>query len=359
MTAEDRRLSPVPAGRTDPAERTSVSVRCVLYNYEDGGFRDGRYDFGPLQDALAETPDRPDLLFYCEGKHFAANGYKGLLLAAKALSDRFSQPYIPLLGHMERGPMPPVLFYNPTLLTHLPPWYGHGSNTEHDFGDQRNIARFAVRGTGGPDRAETEFLAGVDHWEPLYGPARQLAARRWGRYGRDAKLPAVLAGDTNCSPSGPHWAQRNWDLAAELDWPNAVHKGRQDEYGTWHAATEPMDDLIGLWVPEPGASSRDAAGVMPGRRVGGAGFTSLAELAWLASRAEPDLPRPGLLDPYGQILPTVHPGVDAGGGLHIDNAIVNELMLPYVDVDSYQIHTEAPGVPRRSDHCAVSWRLRF
>ncbi len=320
-----------------------ISIGCVLFNYENGGLQpSGGYDFGPLRAALAASPRRPDLIFFCEAKRYADNGGNGLLHAAKAISDQFDAPYIGLLGYMERGPMPPAIFYNPAVLTQLPPWYGHGSH--HDYHDQRNVARFAVRGTAAGGEPDVEFLAGVDHWEPLSGPVRELAARRWGRYGRKGKLPAILAGDTNATPSGPHFAARDWALAAELDWTNASHKGREQD-GTWVADTAAMDHLIGRWVDGHG-------------RVGGAGFSSLAELAWQMSMDCPAAARPGLLGSDGRILPTVNDEVDVGGGLHIDNVIANDLMLRHVDPGTFQIHVPPPGV-RYSDHRAVSWELRI
>jgi hypothetical protein len=313
----------------------TVSVGCALFNYESGGLRQDGYDFKPLQAALADSPRVPALIKLCEGKHYADRGGQGLLLAAKALSEEFRVPYVGLLGHMERGPMPPAIFYDPNVLTLLPPWYGNGS--QNDFHDQRNIAHFLVNGT------DIEFLAGVDHWEPLYGPVRELAARRWGRYGRKAKKRVIFSGDLNCTPSGPHFPQRDWKLAAEVDWTNATHKGRQKD-GVWVADTAPMDYLIGEWV-EVG-------------RVGGAGFTLLAELAWQACADQPAERRPRLLTPDGRILPTVNTHVDAGGGLHIDAVLANDLMLDHFDPSTLEIHVPSPGV-RHSDHRLITWELQF
>lgn len=320
----------------------TVSVGGVLFNYEHGGLQpDGRYDFAPLVTELAEGPRVPALIKICEGKYWAERGVSGLLLAARAISDQFGVPFIGLLGYLERGPMPPAIFYNPLVLTHVPPWYGHGSH--HEFQDQRNIAHFRVNGVPGPDGDDLEIVAGVDHWEPLHGPTRELAARRWGRHGRRAKLPTVLSGDTNCTPSGLHFAQRDWKFAAEHDWVNASHKGHEHD-GVWVPDTAPMDYLIGRWCD--------------GRRVGGAGLTLLAEQAWKAHAGKPAHRRPGLLSPDGRILATVNDKVDSGGALHIDAVLANDLMLRYFDPDSLQIHVPAPGV-RRSDHRMLTWEFQF
>lgn len=215
------------------------------------------------------------LIQICEGKYWAERGGKGILLAAQAISDQFGFPFV-------------------------------GVNS--------------VRGPGGED---LEIVVGVDHWEPLSGPTRELAARRWGRHGRKAKLPALLSADANSSPSGPHFAQRDWQYAAEHDWVNASHKGHK-ESGTWIADTEPPDYLIDRWCET--------------HRVGGAGLTLLAEQAWQAHRDKP-----------------AH---QAGGGLHIDVVLANDLMLRHFDPGSFRIHVPAPGV-RRSDHRMLTWELHF
>jgi hypothetical protein len=319
----------------------TVSVGCVLFNLEAGGWTDGHFDFEPLKAELAEGPRTPALVKICEGKYWAERGGKGLLLAAKPISDQFGVPYIGLLGYLERGPIPPAIFYNPLVLTHVPPWHGHGSH--HEFQDQRNIAHFHVNGVPGPNGDDLEIIAGVDHWEPLHGPTRELAARRWGRHGRNAKLPVVLSADANCTPSGPHFPQRDWDYAAERDWTNASHKGYQQD-GTWAPDTAPMDYLIGRWHD--------------GRRVGGAGLALLAERAWQAHVGQPAALRPGLLSSDGRILATVNDKVDAGGGLHIDAVLANDLMMPHFDPASLHIHVPPPGV-RRSDHRMLTWELHF
>jgi hypothetical protein len=148
--------------------------------------------------------------------------------------------------------------------------------------------------------------------------------------------------NTNYPPSGPHFAQRDWQFAAENDWAGASHKGREQD-GVWVADTAAMDYLTGEW--------RD------GRRVGGAGFTLLAEDAWQTHAGHPARLRPGLLSPGRP-----HPGHrqrrrGRRGGLHIDAVLANNLMLRYFDTDSLQIHVPPPGV-RRSDHRMLTWRFR-
>jgi hypothetical protein len=81
------------------------------------------------------------------------------------------------LGSMKRGPMPPAIFYNPNLLT-LRRWWNQDDPGVYD--DQRNVARFAVRPSGGVAAERAEFLAFVHHFEPLSGDVRLEEARRVG-----------------------------------------------------------------------------------------------------------------------------------------------------------------------------------
>ncbi len=316
-----------------------ASIGCILFNYEHGGLQtDGHYEFEPLQRTLADCPRRGDLVFLCEAKSYGDKGKTGLLLAAKAISEVFDAPYVGLLGWLDRGPIPPAIFYNPQALTHLPPWYGAGSYDA--YADQRNVAHFAVRAAN-----DTDFLAGVDHWEPLSGSGRLRSAQRWGRYGYKQPKPVIFAADCNATASGPHLPQRDWQQAATHDWVNCSHKGREVN-GVWEPDTDAMDHLLGRWD------------TTQCRRIGGAGFTAIAELAWEAGMQVSGVPRLGLDAGNGIIVPTVNDQVDIGGGLHIDWALVNEPMLRHVVPSTYQVHLPGPDGPA-SDHRMVTWELAF
>jgi endonuclease/exonuclease/phosphatase family metal-dependent hydrolase len=292
----------------------------ALFNYQDGGYTAGGYDFGPLQRAFAGIAEVPALILYCEGKYFRVNGDAGLYGCAEALADQLGAPYIPLAGAMRQGPMGPVIFYDPTLLVVRQWWDGRDEN---QFIDKRNMARFAVR-----DNAQ-EFLAWVEHWDARSGDWRLIQAGLLDRYGYKERLPVIGGGDLNCTPSGDHWPQRDWDAA---DYRARSHKGAQMPDGTWVPDTRAVDHLIGRWDAEQGT------------RVDGCGFSTLAEVEWNSDRTQP-------------LIPTVNAGVDLGGGLHIDHILANGAMLEHYIPGSYRVHIPAEGEPAPSDHRLVTAAL--
>ena len=298
-------------------------VPVALFNYENGGLRsDGAYDFGPLQEAFAQVEDRPALILFCEAKGYRDRAGQAKYAAAEALSDELGVPYVAEVGSMARGPMPPAIFYNPDVLI-LRSWWNQ--NDPGVFDDQRNVARFAVRGSDGFAGARTEFLAFVHHFEPLSGDVRLEEARRASRYGGAQPLPVIGGGDLNATASGKHMPQRDW-MAANFG--ARTHKGTVGPDGTWGPDTRALDYLIGTWDEETQ------------QRVDGCGFHALAELAWR-------------VDPTRPILPTVNEKVDAGGGLLIDWLLVNEAMLTRVVPDSYRVHVP-DGYRRPSDHRLIT-----
>jgi hypothetical protein len=299
----------------------------AAYNYENGGLRPPMgYDFRPLQHAFSDVDEPPALVLFCEAKRYRDNGNEGLHAAAEALTDELGVPYVGALGWLTRGPLPPAIFYNPDLLT-LRRWWHPGDPGNYD--DQRNVAHFAVRGSGpGPD-ARTEFLAFVQHWDYRSGAIRRQEAERIGRYGKQT-LPVIGGGDLNATASGAHLPQRDWMAADYADRsqkgiPNPNHTGTDDE---WVPDTAAVDHLIGRWDPTHQ------------HRVEGCGFHAVAELAW---HANPRLP----------LLPTVNDGIDAGGGLLIDWLLVNDAMLPHLIPDTYRVHVP-DGPPYPSDHRLVT-----
>ncbi|MFG1918120.1 hypothetical protein [Micromonospora sp. NPDC048898] len=294
----------------------------ALFNYQDGGLRpDTGYDFRPLQQAFADVDETPALILFCEAKQYRDNGSRGLYMAAEALSDALGVPYVGLLGWMRRGPLPPATFYNPDLLT-LRSWWHPDDPGVYD--DKRNVARFAVRGSGQRSDDRAEFLAFVHHFDFRSGAARRYEAELLDRYGKE-KLPVLGGGDLNSTASGDHLPQRDWMVA---DYRTRSHNGTLRD-GVWVPDTAAVDHLIGHWD----ADQR--------RRVDGCGFHALAELAWQVDSSTP-------------IVSTVNTGVDVGGGLLIDWLLANDAMLPHVVGDSYRVHVPIDDIPHPSDHRLVT-----
>lgn len=298
-------------------------ILTAAFNYENGGRRaDGTYDFTNLQRVFSNVDEPPAVILFCEAKNYKDLAGEPKYAAAEALSDQLGVPYVAEIGSMARGPLPPAIFYNPDVLV-LRRWWNQDDPGVYD--DQRNIARFAIRGSAPAAADRTEFLAWVHHWEPLSGDIRLEEARRASRTGAQA-LPVIGGGDLNATASGKHMPQRDW-MAATFS--ARSHKGICGPDGQWGPDTRAIDYLIGVW-DEQTQQRRD-----------GCGLHAVAEMTWRADPTEP-------------ILPTVNDDVDAGGGLLIDWLLVNDAMKPHVIPDSYQVHIPDPDLPYPSDHRLVT-----
>nr|MDT0658736.1 hypothetical protein [Micromonospora sp. DSM 115978] len=299
-------------------------IDVALFNYEKGGLTaDGRYEFAPLQHAFADVAEAPALILFCEAKNYRDNAGAAKYAAAEALSDELGVPYIVELGSMQRGPLPPAIFYDPTTLV-LRRWWQ--ADDPGAYQDQRNVARFAIRDSGRVRGERKEFMTFVHHFEPLSGDVRLEEARRVSRYGSTQPLPVIGGGDLNATASGSHLPQRDW-MAATVN--QRTHKGALRPDGAWGPDTRALDYLIGDWDERTQ------------QRKNGCGLHAVAEMAWQA-------------DPTQPILPTVNPDVDAGGGLLIDWLLANDAMAPHVLPDTYRVHVPEPGHQPPSDHRLVT-----
>jgi endonuclease/exonuclease/phosphatase family metal-dependent hydrolase len=287
---------------------------CVsLLNIEAGCQReDGSYDFTRLVRAFLDDPTA-DVIALCEAKFWHARGQRPFRTAIRELSVLTGRPYV---GELFTGPLGTAVIYDPTVLC-------LDATEEPYFEDKRNLAQFRLRAD-----LTYRLHVFVEHWS--YADSEQRLARAKLLASRGASpIPTIVAGDANCSSSGPHLPHVDWNAV-----PISIrdHKGRQHPDGTWSADTRALDRLIGAWDSSLG------------RRVGGAGFHHVAEL-------DPQAPNP---------LP---PTVNGGSGLHIDYILANEALLTTADVvpSSYQVHIPAGANPADwpSDHRRVSCTLRL
>jgi hypothetical protein len=206
-----------------------------LFNYESGGFdkTSRRHEFGKLGAAFAHLTSAPDVIVQCEGRSYANLGGEGLHGAAAALSATLGVRYVGLLGHLDRGPIAPAVFYNPHTLT-VQSWVGHG--TQDVFDDWRNVGWFTVNTTGG------RLGVIAQHWDSTCGDRRLFEAKQVGRFGAHPD-PVLLCGDLNTSASGPHLPQRDWP---EVD-PKVRHHEGIDIGEDVIADTRALDYLIGTY----------------------------------------------------------------------------------------------------------------
>lgn len=328
MTNATNDIGHGPEGRRRPlgAEELMTRIVVALFNVKGGCLLPhGGYDFSRLRRAAAGLDVPPALWLINEAKLWRAEANVGLHCAAEALSDQLGVPYVGVLGTCPRGPIPPAIVYDPTVLV-LRSWWN--PDDPYGYADKLNVARFAVRDSAPDGDSRAEFLAWVDHWHPDSATIRRQEAARLARYGRDTHLPVIGGGDLNESASGPHLPQRDWTTA---DYKRRSAEAHPHINGSgWVAATEAVDHLIGRWDPERQS------------RADGCGFRAVAEIAWQAGRD-------------GALLPTVDNKAGEGGPIIKDWLVVNPAMAPFVDPHSYRVHLP-DGDPAEwpSDHRLVT-----
>lgn len=271
-------------------------VGCTLLNYDNGGLRDGLYDFGPAVDAITATPKFCDLIVLNEAKEYGWRGMAGLLDMAHALSEAAGKPLEPLLGTCARGEFGPAVFYDATMLG-VRRFYGYGVPFVPT--DKRNWIEMYHRATS------AVFGVLPVHWDYQDGDCRLADAKLISWIG-GLPYPALVAGDLNCTASGSHKPQRDFSQVSESKQYHKAHRlSKRDELV---ADTRAVDELLGWWDETTSA------------RRGGTGFHDCAEIAAFIY-GEPDT-----------FLPTVNIGTDKGGGLQIDHLLLNtagrDLLVP-------------------------------
>lgn len=306
-------------------------VRFALMNYENGGLTGvsdddlslerGRWDLNGLRDSFLSMPFAPDVICINEAKEWDMWGGRALRTVTRMLGSMFEQPYVGEVGWSPLGKFGPALLYNPNSV-HLDYW---GNVDPTVPWDKRNLARFRLH-----RRLEMKFQVLLDHWPFWSGEARTERAKFIGKLG-ESRHKVVWLGDFNSTASGPHWPQRAWSVLSPAD---AHHKGRLRADGRFDADTAALDYLIGSWTEQG--------------RVNGVGFHAIPELAWLQGMAADKV-----------LIPTVNDGIDAGGGLLIDFAVVNDSWRHGLVPDTFHIHVP-DGSTREdfpSDHRRSGWVL--
>jgi hypothetical protein len=246
-----------------PGDVSMAMVRIACLNYEDGGLRNGAYDFDPFAAAFAPlAPNAPDVIAICEGKQWGHHGGTGIHEACATLDRVFDTPYVGEPGWHWRGTYGPAIIWNPTTIR-MQRWTGadHESNPVHD----RNIARMRLRRE--PDKRLNVLLR---HYSFDSATERITEAERDTGYARD-DIPTLLAGDLNATASGPLVPHRDWSRVPPWKLP---HKSHRDEQGRPVSDTRALDILIGRYVGQTGEGGRLVA------RMNGAGFTAVPELAY-------------------------------------------------------------------------------
>jgi hypothetical protein len=214
----------------------------------------------------------PDVIAICEGKRWAHNGGTGIHAACATLDDVFGVPYVGEPGWHWRGDYGPAVLWNP-LTMRMNRWTGadHESNAVHD----RNIARFVLRRD--PNK---RLNVVVRHYSFDSGTERVMEAERDTSYARD-DVPTLLVGDLNSTASGRRIPRRSWKRVPS--W-KLSHKSRRNWRGRSVNDTRALDVLIGRTRHPLSLSTLTALGRRHHalQRVYGAGYSALAELAYVA-----------------------------------------------------------------------------
>jgi hypothetical protein len=301
-----------------------------LLNFEAGGRKaSGVYDYTGLERAFGGHHRAPDFGVINEAKGYETYGKAPFYGALSTLSRVLGRPYAGELTYSP-GALGSMIFYDPQILR-LISWGDGQFNMPRD---KWNVAHFSTWAGG------QEFRLIPEHWAYQNGASRQPDAARIIRYGDD-ELPVLVAGDLNETASGDHLPKRRWDVASAKERRN---KGLRLPDGSWTAYTANVDMLIGEWEGIWGSPS--------GRRIEGGGFHALAELAAATGTA-----------PKDAFCPTTNLGVDRGGEIIIDWALINDAWLDRGGLvpGTYKVHIpEHQDKPRRpSDHRRISADLQI
>ncbi|MEV6818471.1 hypothetical protein AB0M72_06920 [Nocardiopsis dassonvillei] len=303
---------------------TSTPLRLAVVNIHNGGTRHPLGLDHMLTELFATVQAPPTAIVVNEARDWDSDGTKLGWRAAAVLSERFGPRYQIRVGHMDRAPVPPAILWDPDQLALTRFDTPH---TTPKGGDVWNRAIFDTAWWTDP------LTVMPIHWTPWDRDKRMSAARDLsGLLGPQKRT--IVAGDFNCSPSGD---PDQWPFTDFEQMPEHLrhHKGWQPhgEDGPWEAHTAPLDHLIGRWNP----ATRT--------RVGGTRWHTALEVAW-ERRGRPAEPFPA----------TVNDGVDAGGGMVIDHALLSAALAETVIPEETAVHL--PRGPMVTDHRMVTTALR-
>ncbi|WP_249352227.1 endonuclease/exonuclease/phosphatase family protein [Nocardiopsis akebiae] len=302
----------------------STPFRLAVVNIKDGGIRHPLGMDHVLTELFATVKAPPTAVVVTEARDWDKNGTRLGLRATSVLADIFGPRYQIRIGHLERAPVPPAIIWNPDQLA-LIRWDVPSSTPNNS-----DVWNRAIFETAWWDSPLTVMAA---HWHPWDRTNRlHSALTASGLLGPERF--AILAGDFNCSPSGD---SALWPFTDFTQMPihQRHHKGWQPNgpSGPWAAHTAPLDHLLGTWDPATRA------------RVGGIGWHTAVEVAWeLRGR------------PTGLFPATVNDGIDLGGGMVIDHALLSPALAETVLPEETAVHL--PRGAMVSDHRLLTTALQ-
>lgn len=176
--------------------------------------------------------------------------------------------YAPMLGSLthNRGPEGPCVFVDLSAIA-VQQW--HDGSAPDFYEDARNRL-FACLVDDDPADVSRWFRVRPVHLCPRSPTRRQIDAELLTIEGNPL-MAAILPGDYNSTLSGPGWEITDLADPGRDRWRTVPHIDFRQERSTGQVMpnTDPLDLLCGWWEPD---------GEGGGRRVGGAGLASVAEI---------------------------------------------------------------------------------
>ena len=300
-----------------------------LIDGHDHAYSSGRgYDFAGLVRVAGDQDRWPHVLIMGEADRYELSGGEGMWEAAAAMRAAGGRPYVPLACELPwEGLYAPVIFADPQAVV-IRRFYYHRLPDHGSRNSNLLVASLPGRPT------EQIFRVVTGHGALSGGDARLADAMSLRRLA-DPRIPALVAMDWNCVPSGPGWEDRELNDAAlwgnpGQEWARAhrlLWRHGPAQAGPFQPDTRALDYLTGWWNPE--ASNR----------TGGIGFYDVAELA-------------------GDCTPTQVPVPDGRQRRAIDKILVNAAWKDAIVPGSYQVHQPADPDRPDSDHLRVSVAIR-
>lgn len=231
-----------------------VRLNLALVNLQRGLDHGREMDLLPA--VLSPCADAPPDLIVINEACWLFPRLKPARHAANLLSREWGVEYEIAVGDLDRSYHPPALMWNASRLR-LDEW-SDARTDAHLW--SRNTAVFTSR----EDPLARVRVVGA-HWDYSSPTRRRMEAEALGAQCAPP-LPTLVGGDLNGTASGLHLPQRDFSLEPPH---KRGMKGKMLPDGSYVAATEAVDHLIGVWNERFG------------QRVGGAGLYALAERDWL------------------------------------------------------------------------------
>ncbi|WP_410585403.1 hypothetical protein [Amycolatopsis sp. lyj-108] len=287
-----------------------------------------------LVELLGADNRTPDAGIIGEGNFWRLFGGKGIGQAEYALNTAFrDRSYVIRPGCLPNkwGDLGPALLYDANLV-HKHTW---DSGDEPGF-LERNANRALLSPRDSPD--QKFYLFGF-HGHPD-GDQRRHDVKPFRPYGAQAQLPTMVVGDFFGHPSGPKFEPDTYaehfdelcHYAPRMLFPDGIPVPGDHPFDT-HA----LDYLCGRWRRGRRDWRRAWLTRKPGGRVGGVGFSHMAELA----------------DDY---TPTNFPAPNGRPPTQIDAAVFNPRAAAMLVPGSVLIHEPAQQI---NSHKRISFRMAF